>query len=172
MAAQTFVRDIAIQLVDYPHIDSEKTVSDAVDVLRAFTCGDLSHLKFSELMVMNKKQAVIGRLRLHDILEGLEPRLFEDKPQKFEGPEEGRADLTILWEDVFEKDCRKRAGRPVKEFMTTIGSMVQANDHLLKALYIMVRGRESSVPVAEAGNVIGVIRMEEVFNTISVICNL
>ncbi len=163
--------DFAIPLEMYPHLREDQTLNEAIGVIRSFTCED--HLQFSELLILNDKEQLIGRLTVHEILQGLEPRLLKKKNKMgFEGLEADYPNLAILWEESFFRQCRKRGGRPIKEFMSPIKTTVKATDSLLKVLYIMMHENENSLPVLEKKKIVGVVRSKEVFTAVCLRCQL
>jgi len=163
--------DFAIPLEMYPHLREDQTLDEAIAVLRSFTCED--QLQFSELMILNDQEQLIGRVTVREILQGLEPRLLKKKKElEFEGLEADYPNLAILWEDSFFKQCRTRGGRPIKEFMSPIKTTVKATDPLLKVLYIMMHENENNLPVLEKKKIVGVVRSKEVFAAVCLRCQL
>lgn len=163
--------DFAIPLEMYPHLREDQTLDEAIGVIRSYTCED--QLQFSELLILNDQEQVIGRVTVREMLQGLEPRLLKKKKKsEFEGLEADYPNLAILWEESFFKQCRKRGGRPIKEFMSPIKTTVKATDPLLKVLYIMMRKNENNLPVLEKKKIVGVVRSKEVFAAVCLRCQL
>ena len=163
--------DFAIPLDVYPHIREDQTLDEAIGVIRSYTCED--QLQFSELLILNDQEQVIGRVTVREMLQGLEPRLLKKKKEsEFEGLEADYPNLAILWEESFFKQCHKRGGRPIKEFMSPIKTTVKATDPLLKVLYIMMHENENNLPVLEKKKIVGVVRSKEVFAAVCLRCQL
>ena len=171
MTIETTVNDLTIPLDAYPHLRDEQTLQEAIDVIRSFTCKN--NVQFSEVLIINDQQKLVGQVTVRDILQGLEPRLLKKKTmRKFQGFEVDTPNLAILWEDTFFKACRKQAGRPIKEYMSPLKTTVKASDPLLKVLYIMMHKNESNLPVLKKKKIVGMIHIKDVFTEICSQCGL
>ena len=167
------VKEIAILLERYPHIQETQTLHDGVQIIQSFTHGENHHLKYSELLVINDRNQLVGRLTLQDILQGLDKRLVAvPKPKGFEGKGMEYPNLAILWEESFYLECSKKASLPVRDFMSPAKRYVKGSDPLLKALAIMLYAHDFLLPVVEESRVTGVIRIEEIFTAICGQCKL
>ena len=165
------VNDYAIPIDVYPHLYENQRLQDAIDAIRSFTCVD--YLQFSEVLVLNGRHQLVGRISVREILRGFGPQwLTEDETPDFEGLEADFPNLAILWGDSFYKECRNQAGRPIGEFLSPIKAIVKPSDPLLKALYIMMRTRENNLPVLDQNRVTGVIRIKEVFSAVCTYCEV
>jgi len=161
---------LAIPIDAYPHLHEDQTLQEAIAVIRSFSCEE--QLQFSELLVLNDREQLSGRVTVRELLEGLEPRLLKRKRKwKFEGLEDDYPNLAILWEESFFKKCHGRAGKPIKEFLSPIKRTVKVTDPLLKTLYIMMRKQENNLPVLMKKRVVGVVRIKEVFAAICSYCD-
>lgn len=156
------VGDHAIPLDVYPHLREDQTLHEALRAMQTIPCEE--RIRFSELLILNEQEQLIGRVTVREILQGLEPRLLrEEETRTFEGFEAEYPNLAILWEDSFFEQCHKQAAQPIKEFLSPIKTVVKASDPLLKALYIMMHTKENNLPVLEGDRVVGMIRIEEIF---------
>lgn len=171
MSKDETVGDFAIPLDVYPHLREDQTLDEAIGVIRSFTCED--QLQFSELLILNDQEQLIGRVTVREMLQGLEPRLLKKKKKwKFEGFDADYPNLAILWEESFFKHCHERGGAPIKEFLSPIKTTVKATDPLLKVLYIMMHKNENNLPVLKKKKVVGVVRIKEVFAAVCLRCQL
>jgi CBS domain-containing protein len=167
------VRDLVIPLEEFPNLLETQTLHDAVEELISFTCGEFGRIRYAEILVFNDRHQLAGRATLPDILLNLDPRLKEaSKVKEFEGKSSQFPDLTILWEDSFFIECRKWSHILLKDLMTPIRYTARGNDPVLKALAIMINSKNTVLPVIDVGSVIGVIRMKEIFKTITAKCNI
>jgi len=163
--------DLAIPIDAYPHLHKDQTLQEAIGIVRSFTCEE--PLQFSELLILNDKERLIGRVTVREMLQGLEPSLLKKKKKwQFEGLQADYPNLAILWEESFFEKCHERAGRPIKEFLSPIKTTVKATDPLLKILYIMMHKNESNLPVVKKKKIVGVVRSNEVFAAICNYCHL
>jgi CBS domain-containing protein len=167
------VRDLVIPLKDFPHLKESQTLHDAVGELISYTCGEYGRIRYAELLILNERNQLSGRVTLQNILLSLDPRLKEaSKVKGFEGKGAGFLDLVVLWEDSFFIECRKWSQIQIKDLMTTIKYTVKGSDPVLKALAIMTNTNISVLPVLDEGRVIGVIRLKEIFKTITAKCKI
>ncbi|MBU0729815.1 MAG: CBS domain-containing protein [Proteobacteria bacterium] len=167
------VKDYIIPLARYPHLKETQTLHDAVQAIQEFTCGENNRLRYSEMLVVNERNQLVGRLSIENILEGLDKRLVEvPKVKGFEGKGGEYPNLSILWEDSFFMKCTEKKDEQIKGFMTPTDRLVKGSDSLLKALSIMLHTKEVILPVSDQERIIGVIRLEEIFKAICSVCKL
>jgi len=166
-------RDLVIPLEKFPHLNEQQTLHDAVEVLNSYTCGGDGRLGFAELLILNNKNQLSGRVTLADMLLCLDPRLKEvSKVGSFEGKGSEFSDLIILWEDSFFVECKKWSHILIRDLMSPIKHVVKGSDPVLKALTTMINTKDSVLPVVDDGRVIGVIRMKEIFKAITATCKI
>lgn len=166
------VRDFIIPLENYPHLQETQTIHDAVESLGQFCCGANEHLRYSTVFVTNHHQQLVGKLNLRDLLVALDDRFADSQTGKFEGKEAEYPNLTILWEDSFFIECRKKKELFLKDMMKPVTRIIKADDSLVKALTIMLHGDEQVLPVIDNEAIIGVIRLEEMFKAVCAACKL
>ena len=166
------VRDHLIPITTYPSLKETQTLSEAVQVILSYTCGN-GRLIFSEILVLNDQNQLVGHLNLQAILKALDKRLIdipEVKEHKGKGTE--FPSLSILWEESFFHTCPLKRDIPIRDVMQATNRYAQSGDSLIKALAIILQSYEDALPVLENGSVIGVIRVEEIFKAICGSCNL
>ena len=167
------VRDLVIPLEDFPHLNENQTLHDAVEVLLSYTCGEYNRIRYAELLILNDRNQLSGRVTLQNILLNLDPRLKEaSKVKGFEGKGAGFLDLIILWEDSFFVECRKWSHILIKDLMSPIKHIVKGSDPVLKALAIMTNTQNLVLPAIDEGRIIGVIRLKEIFKAITARCKI
>ena len=167
------VRDLVIPLEDFPHLNENQTLHDAVEILLSYTCGEYGRIRYAELLILNDRNQLSGRVTLQNILLNLDPRLKEaSKVKGFEGKGTGFLDLIILWEDSFFVECRKWSHILIKDLMSPIKHIVKGSDPVLKALAIMTNTHNLVLPAIDEGRIIGVIRLKEIFKTITARCKI
>ncbi|MFZ5770207.1 MAG: CBS domain-containing protein [Thermodesulfobacteriota bacterium] len=167
------VRDYTIPLERYPHLNEKRTLRDAAKVIHSFTAGEKNQLRYTDALVVNDQNQLVGRITMTDILHGLAPQLVEStRVEKFEGKTAEFPNLALLMEDSFFKECSLRWNKPVSSFMSAVEHSVSADMHLLEALLVMLGTRDFNLPVVSDEMIVGVIRLEEIFKAISSHCNL
>ncbi|UCD66022.1 MAG: CBS domain-containing protein [Deltaproteobacteria bacterium] len=167
------VSDLVIPLDRFPHMYEHQTLHDAVEVINSFTCGGDDRLGYAELLILNERNQLSGRVSLQDILLSLDPRLKElARVKSFEGKVSEFPNLVILWEDSFFVECTKWSHIHIRDLMSPIKHIVKGSDPVLKALAIMINIQHAVLPVVDNKRVIGVIRMKEIFKSITAKCRI
>ena len=167
------VRDVLIPLERYPHLNEKQSLYDSVQEIKEYIAGDKNKIRYAEAFVVNDKNQLVGKIEIVDVLHALAPSLFAaDKVQKFEGKGLDFPNLTILLEDSFLKKCSEQSTVAIKDFMAKIEDSVQADTPMLKVLMLMLKAKKYSFPVVEDSEVIGVVRLEEIFLELCDHCKL
>ncbi len=152
METKRKVKDLAIPLSDYPHMPYWGTLREAIAQLNvAYETGHHTVLVFDEAYKL------VGMLLQRDILKGLEPKFAQHY-------EDG---VPIMWDSLLESGSESRLARPIKESMSAVKGMVDAEDNILKASHIMIHEDAYLLPVMEGDKLIGVVRMGDVFHEIT-----
>ena len=168
----TTVKDLIIPLEQFPHVQSEAPVHEAVGLLFSHVNGT-GRLQYDELLVISADNQYVGRLTVRGILTCYFPTLFAtgDK-QIFAGKKEKFSDLAILMEDSFQGECKRQGALPVRDFMAPPLKSIKAGMHPLHAAEIMMTENETCLPVVEDGILIGLVRLIDIFHTLAGSCSL
>ena len=168
----TTVKDLIIPLEQFPHVQSEAPVHEAVGLLFSHVNGN-GRLQYDELLVISADNQYVGRLTVRGILTCYFPTLFAtgDK-QIFAGKKEKFSDLAILMEDSFQAECKRQGALPVRDFMAPPLKSIKAGMHPLHAAEIMMTENETCLPVVEDGILIGLVRLIDLFRTLASSCSL
>ena len=168
----TTVKDLIIPLEQFPHVQSEAPVHEAVGLLFSHVNGN-GRLQYDELLVINADNQYVGRLTVRSILNCYFPSLFAtgDK-QIFAGKQAKFTDLAILMEDSFQGECKRQGALPVRDFMAPPLKSIKAGMHPLHAAEIMMTENETCLPVVEDGILIGLVRLIDLFRTLASSCSL
>ena len=168
----TTVKDLIIPLEQFPHVQSEAPVHEAVGLLFSHVNGT-GRLQYDELLVISADNQYVGRLTVRGILTCYFPTLFAtgDK-QIFAGKKEKFSDLAILMEDSFQAECKRQGALPVRDFMAPPLKSIKASLHPLHAAEIMMTENETCLPVVEDGILIGLVRLIDIFHTLAGSCSL
>ena len=168
----TTVKDLIIPLEQFPHVQSEAPVHEAVGLLFSHVNGS-GRLQYDELLVISADNQYVGRLTVRGILTCYFPTLFTtgDK-QIFAGKQAKFTDLAILMEDSFQGECKRQGALPVRDFMAPPLKSIKAGMHPLHAAEIMMTENETCLPVVEDGILIGLVRLIDLFRTLASSCSL
>ena len=58
------VRDLVIPLEDFPHLNENQTLHDAVEVLLSYKCGEYDRIRYAEILILNDRNQLTGRVTL------------------------------------------------------------------------------------------------------------
>ena len=168
----TTVKDLIIPLEQFPHVQSEAPVHEAVGLLFSHVHGN-GRLQYDELLVISADNQYVGHLTVRGILTCYFPALFAtgDK-QIFAGKKEKFSDLAILMEDSFQGECKRQGGLPVRDYMAPPLKSIKGTMHPLHAAEIMMTENETCLPVVEDDGLIGLVRLIDLFRTLASSCSL
>lgn len=166
MSTVKLVRDVMVEISDYPRIQGDITLKQAIKIIRSSMISDEKCIKPLIALIFDGNK-LIGTLRLRDILKGLEPS-FLKSPTKVQGYFEDRTELSIIWDSLFNEESEKLAARPVKAIMNPTTMAVNHNDSIIKAAHMMINNDLLVLPVlAEEKKLLGLVRMIELFDEIA-----
>lgn len=169
----TVAREILIPLEQYPHLQDDEPIGNAVALLLNNCSADGRHLHFDEMLVITGGNRLAGHLSVRDILTGFFPSILSTSTTSvFAGKKEHFTDLSILLEDSFRRECRRQATHTVGTYMTKPHRAIDASMHLLHALEIMIKDEENTLPVTENNVLLGAVRMEDIFRVLGNYCTI
>jgi CBS domain-containing protein len=152
MEAKKRIKDMVIPLSEYPHIPYWGTLREAIVQFNA--AYEIGH---HAVLVFDEAYKLVGILLQKDVLKGLEPKFAQHY-------EDG---VPIFWDELLQTGSEKRLSRPVKEFMSEVTATIDIDDSILKASHIMLQEDNDLLPVMEGDKLIGVLRMDELFNDLT-----
>jgi len=153
------VAEIMIPIEDYSSVSVNSTVKEAITILKKSFC-DLDtgecHGHRSAL-IFDDDNKLVGILNFRALLLAIEPRFL-----KYEGGP------SLYKEGFFSQRAREEAERKVGEIMQPVEFItVDAGDAILKAIHLMLKHKLGALPVTREGMVVGMVRINEVFNEIA-----
>jgi CBS-domain-containing membrane protein len=164
------VGEIMIPVAQYPSVRDNATLRDAIAVMEhaQLEVGGRKSLPRA-LLVFDEIHVAVGYLRRRDIMLGLEPAFLLKQPvdhakKLFDVAVD--PNLSELSYDRNIKGIRERAGRPVSDVMRPIEAILDADDHVMKAVTEMVSLDLSLIPVVQNAQLVGVVRSVDVFHEI------
>ena len=156
------VKDLMIPLEDYPHIPYWFTLRQAMAIVREAALKFEGAFEPRAVLVFDEKYQLMGILTLRDIIKGLEPRFLHET-----GLIKADPSLTVLMGDLFGPGLKEASQKPVSEVMSPIKVTVNADDPIIKALYLMIKENVGLLPVMQGGRVAGMLRLSDLFAEIS-----
>lgn len=170
------VKEIMVPLADYATVAQTATLYDAVLALEA------AQNKFNQrryqhraVLVLGERGEVVGKLSQNDVLRGLEPGYKDigDIPNITRSGYTANFIKSImkshaLWQKPLDNLCRKASAIRVQDIMYTpaAGEYVDEQASLDEAIHQLVMGYHQSLLVTQAGKVVGILRLTDVFSEI------
>ena len=157
-----------IPLSGFPCMKESGTVQEAIQQLRSFCpIGSSGPCGFSELMVVDDKGGLIGRVTQQGILRVLFSTLLDTVDIKnFEGKTAGYSDLSTLLNGVLIKEGVNHLNASLTKVIEKGVRVLPASTELIHAMSVMVINKETVLPVEENGKLVGVVKLAEVFGAL------
>lgn len=162
------VKDIMIDVFDYPHIPYWFTVRQAMGIIKkAFIESDKCYHPLA-VLVFDEKYNLMGTVTLKDILKGLEPKLIKPGLLTEYAGADIEQSLAAYEASMFDEEAKKQAERQTNEIMTPAKTFVAPDDSVAKAAFLMINHNTSILPVLEdRKKLVGIARMFDVYKEIS-----
>jgi len=172
------VKDLMVPLSEYATVFEDATLGEAVAALKSsqaiFDPGRHPH---RAVLILDKQRNVVGKISFLSILRALEPKYDEMLSDK--GPwhmgftrkfQRAMFESLRLWQDPLEKICKKASSIRVGTFMTTPAEseMIEIDAPLGEAVHQLVIGNHQSLLVTDAGRIVGILRLADVFQAVAI----
>lgn len=131
----------------WPQLRADAEIRDAIKLLRILSEDEKLEQGRSTPLVFDDDYNLIGIVRLTDLLQNVR-HLCDQK--------EGSCDLGD-------------AVRPIRDIVKPFPGHVSPTDSILKALDIMIDNSVTLVPVLQDGKLVGMLKLGDIFNSISAI---
>jgi CBS domain-containing protein len=170
------VKDLMVPLSEYATISQEATLYEAIMALeKAQQQSSQTRYPHRAILVLNKKNRVVGKVSLVDVLRALEPKYS----QMGEGKSVSRLGFSAqflkslqeqykLFSKPIEDICRKASQRKVKDFMSTPseGEYIEEDESLDAAIHTLVMGSHQSLLVTKNKEIVGILKIADVYHEI------
>ena len=161
------VKDLMIDIFDYPHVPYWFTINQAIKIIKVSFMGKKECPEPMAILVFDEQYNFLGTIMLRDILKGLESK-FLHPDIRAQVPEEDEVGLELIWDSLFDEKTKEMAERPVSEVMVPAKHFVEPDDPVTKAAYLMIHHDLDLLPVLEhKKKFVGLVRMGEVFDELS-----
>lgn len=162
MACCGYVRDLLVPLTEYPHVRDNAAVHDAFAALQA---GFAQGRRFRHVLVIDAENRLVGLLGIRDLLRAVFPDYLKSTAQEqHQGISQHFPALSTIWQDDFAAQCATQAAKSLKPYIGPIKATVAIDDPVTKAAYLMVITDSSMLPVTAGNQVVGAVRVVDVFN--------
>ncbi|MEW6350939.1 MAG: CBS domain-containing protein [Thermodesulfobacteriota bacterium] len=171
------VRDLLVPLHEYATTTVDKTLRDAVPVLRRLYCqleeGKCTQAGHRNILVLDLEGNLVGILSFRSILQVLVPEIAGGLTAKLEAlgvsiafAQAGAADLDEA-ATGFRARVIRNAGTKVQDVMLKVRGTIDADAELMDALKLMHANRITVLPVYESEKLAGVVRESDLFLTVA-----
>jgi CBS domain-containing protein len=162
---------------EYAVIKQSATLYEAVLALEeAQQEFDQTRYKHRAVLVEDENGRIVGKLGQHDVLRALEPVYSEIKSKSSAVSHLGFSKRFIesmienyrLFDKPMEKICEKAGQQKVENYMhlPTEGEVIDVETTLDLAIHLLVLGNHQSLLVTEEDEVVGILRLTDVFAAI------
>lgn len=170
------INDLMIPIKEYASVSGEATVFEAIEALEQAREHVIKRrFKHRAVLIRDDSGRIIGKVRHLDVINHLEPGYAGLKqPDEAQRKTLTPGDITALrekhhlWRKSLPRICREGAGIPVKDVMHrfTATEYVDLYTPIEEAIHQMIVGRHLSLLVTRENEVIGVLRLTDVYSEI------
>lgn len=175
------IKEMMVPLSDYATVSKDASLFDAVRAHEAAQeAFDPSKYRHRAILVLDDDGAVIGKISQLDILRALEPQ-YEEMLDRNGMARYGFTRSFMksileqfrLWSEPLIDICNKAVKKPVHRFMYTPDAreIINEDASLDEAIHQMLMGNYQSLLVTRNGRITGILRLTDVFDTISAVMN-
>jgi Mg/Co/Ni transporter MgtE len=167
MSKSKVVKDLMLDVFDYPHVPYWFTIGQAIKIIKVSFISTKKYTEPLAILVFDEKYNLMGTLSLKNILTGLEPR-FMRPTGKAQGYIQEEKELSLIWDTLFSEESKELSQKAVSEIMIPVKYFVEPDDSITKAAYLMIHHDLLLLPVLEAKKkFVGLVRMIEIFDELS-----
>ncbi len=173
------VKEMMIPLAEYATVSEDANLLETVMALDRSQEGfDQTAYRHRAILVLDQNGHIVGKVSQHDILIALELNYKKiEENEKGALSRFGLSNMFIkytmkeynLWDKPLDHLCKKAMQRNVKEFMyaPTEGEFIDENETMNNAVHKLIIGKHHSLLVTKRGKIAGVLRLSDVFVTIT-----
>jgi predicted transcriptional regulator len=173
------VKDIMVPIADYVKIDAEAPLCEALQHLKRYDEGKTTGAGgpgHKTLIVTDASGNIVGKLSLYDLIKGLvpEPAKEVSLSRKFSSlvssralevaDEVGEMQKRFAWlHSTFQDLVKNEAHKKIKDVMSPLHPLLEEEDPINKAIFIMFKEDIRQPMVTRAGEIVGVINLMTIF---------
>ena len=164
-AEEKSVLEVMIPIEEYTTLKGEQTVKDAIFSLKESFTSKVSTSRIMEtghrsILVFDERDRVQGILSILDLLEGIMPAYLS-------APKPSTADSIqyspLFWAGMFTRQVKELAKKKIKDIMSPAPLTIDGESNLMEAAGMMIENRARRLAVVTSGEVVGVIREQDLF---------
>lgn len=159
------VMDVMIPVEDYTTLTEDHTIEEALVKIHESFSPKISTSRIMEtghrsLLVLDDKGKIKGILAITDLLSGIMPAYLS-------APKPSMADSIqyspMFWKGMFTRETKKLAKKRIKDIMSPAPLTIDGEANLMEAAYMMINKNARRLAVVKSGEVVGVIREQDLF---------
>ncbi len=156
---------VMVPITDYTVLTGEETLKEAVFKLKKSFTSPLSTNRIMEtghrsVLIMNKQNKVKGIFSIIDLLGLLLPSYLScSKPSTADSIQYS----PMFWNGMFSKAIKDNSMMKIKEIMSPSPLIIDGHDSLMEAAYMMHVNDTRRLIVMLSGEVVGIIREQDLF---------
>jgi len=159
------VRDAMIPIEEYTTLNSDMTVKDAILALKKSFKSQMATSRLMEtghrsVLVVDRFGKVAGVLTIQDLMQMIMPGYLS-------APKPSLADSIqyspMFWDGMFTTEIKRMASREIEEVMSPAPFKIDGTANLMEASYMMLSQGVRRLAVMMGGEVVGVIREQDLF---------
>jgi len=172
------LKELMVPIEKYATVSEDANVFETINALEeAQKAFDSKRYRHRAVLVLNKEKRVVGKLNQHDIIQALEPNFLKLKKEGQQSLERfGVSDFFLksalqdfrLWEKPIENLFKNATVQQVKHIMHTPKKeeYIEIDATMDEAIHRLIIGRHQSLIVIQQGNIVGILRLTDVFELI------
>lgn len=159
------VMGVMVPFQEYTTINENSLIREAVARLKESFVSRLSTSRIMEtghrsVLVLDDSEKVIGVLTIIGLLQAVMPAyLSAPKPSTANEIEYS----PMFWQGMFTRSLHQLGGAKVSDIMSPTPKTIDGQASLMEAAYMMIKNRVRRLLVTHDGDVIGVIREQDLF---------
>ena len=172
------LKGLMVPLEEYATVSEDANILEAIKALEeAQKAFDPKRYRHRAVLVVDKKNHVVGKLSQHDIIQALEPQYKESKATKKGALDHlgfGRKFIESVslqysqWDRPLQNLYKKALEQKVKSFMykPTEGEYISVSATMDETIHQLIIGKHHSLLVMDGTVIVGVVRLTDVFEFI------
>lgn len=159
------VMDVMIPIEEYTTLKGDQTVKEAIFSLKASFTSKVSTSRIMEtghrsILVFDDRGRVQGLLAIVDLLEGIMPAyLGAPKPSTADSIQYS----PMFWGGMFTRQVEELGKKKIKDIMSPAPLTIDGDSNLMEAAGMMIENRARRLAVTRSGEIVGVIREQDLF---------
>lgn len=164
-ATERPVAAVMVPIAEYTVLRYDMTIRDAIGALRESFTSKMATSRLMEtghrsVLVIDQDGVLAGLLSIRGLLKAIMPAyLTAAKPSTADALQYS----PMFWSNMFSTQIRQLSDRQIKTVMSPPPVTIKASANLMEAAYMMLDKNERRLAVLSKGELVGVIREQDLF---------